>query len=189
MALYYSEATARASPACPSLFLSLSFEFSALPFSTVARFAWPRGNLNGNVNSRDEHVQRRGLWSIRFVAFLSSFFFSFFFSLLSVCLSFSLLWPFRVFLLLPPPASPSSSLFVRASAVLIEIFRPVERGRERILRSPRFPPFFPLFFCFFFLRPFFSLSLSLGGIPFSSGRRKTPSDPTFDFNLAFTIFD
>lgn len=66
----------------PTFFLS---PFRVLP-SSVPRFAWPRGNLNGNVNSRGEHV-RRGLWSIRFVLFLL-------FSFHSLSLSLSYLYIF-----------------------------------------------------------------------------------------------
>lgn len=70
---------------------SLSFEFCPLP--PVPRFAWPRGNLNGNVNSRGEHV-RRGLWSIRFVRFLLFSFHPFLSLSLSFFLSFLPFSPF-----------------------------------------------------------------------------------------------
>lgn len=106
---------------------SLSFEFCPLP--PVPRFAWPRGNLNGNVNSRGEHV-RRGLWSIRFVRFLL-FSFHPFLSFLS--LSF---YPF------------SLSLPSFAPTILIEIFQPGTRSRADTSFSIEFFFFFSFFFVF-----------------------------------------
>ena len=159
MALYYSEAAVRAS--ATSLSLSLSFKFSALPFSTVARFAWPRGNLNGNVNSRDEHVHDGDFG--RFVSSLSSLFFS---PSLPLSLSVS---PSRSLALsrfsFHSPRSPSSSLFVRASAVLIEIFRPGESAVANGYFARR------AFHHFFFLS-LSSLFLS-GEFHFPSGRQNS----------------
>lgn len=133
---------------------SLSFEFCPLP--PVPRFAWPRGNLNGNVNSRGEHV-RRGLWSIRFVRFLLFSFHPF----LSLSLSLFILSPFL-------------SLRSRQRSWLK--FFNQELGRERILRfRSNFFPFFPFFL---FSQEFYFPTLA-----------RELVDPSFDFNLPFTIFD
>ena len=135
----------------PTFFLS---PFRVLP-SSVPRFAWPRGNLNGNVNSRGEHV-RRGLWSIRFVRFLL---FSFHPSSLSLSLSLFVL---------------SLSLPSFAPTILIEIFRPGTRSRADTSFSIEFFSFFFFFFSQQFFFPTFLQQLV---------------DPSFDFNLPFTIFD
>lgn len=119
----------------PTFFLS---PFRVLP-SSVPRFAWPRGNLNGNVNSRGEHV-RRGLWSIRFVRFLLFFFHP---SSLSLYLSLFLSYPFL-------------SLRSRQRSWLK--FFDQELGRERILRFRS--NFFPFFFFFVFPGILFSNSRS-----------------------------
>lgn len=134
----------------PTFFLS---PFRVLP-SSVPRFAWPRGNLNGNVNSRGEHV-RRGLWSIRFVRFLL---FSFHPSSLSLSLSLFVL---------------SLSLPSFAPTILIEIFRPGTRSRADTSFSIEFFPFF-----FLFSQEFYFPTLA-----------RELVDPSFDFNLPFTIFD
>lgn len=104
---------------------SLPFEFCPLP--PVPRFAWPRGNLNGNVNSRGEHV-RRGLWSIRFVRFL--------------------LFSFHPFLSLSLSLFLSLSLPSFAPTILIEIFQPGTRSRADTSFSIEFFSFFSFFFVF-----------------------------------------
>lgn len=135
----------------PTFFLS---PFRVLP-SSVPRFAWPRGNLNGNVNSRGEHV-RRGLWSIRFVPFLLFSFHSLSLSILSIYLSL-------------PSFAPT---------ILIEIFRPGTRSRADTSLAV-FDQIFPFpFFLLLFFQEFYFPTLA-----------RELVDPSFDFNLPFTIFD